>query len=164
MDVYQILIQDHRKIAKMFEKIALISDKEAEQRRQLLSDLWIILEDHEFTEENDLLPIVDDMSSLSANPETNATIKKMVAQGLDDHAAFEAILQRISKLPANDDGWLEQFNELRDISREHMRNEEQKLFPAAQEVLDQTQAEEIARQIGERRLHEGRSTLATEHG
>src|SRR5215469_7007257 len=150
MDVYQILIQDHHKIAKMFEEIARISNTEAERRRQLFSDLWITIVDHEFTEENDLLSIVDDMSSFCANDETNATIKKMVARSFDDHAAFEAILQRISKLPASDDEWLEQLRELRDLIREHVRNEEQKLFPAAREVLDQTQADEIGRQIEER--------------
>ena len=39
MDVYQILIQDHRTIAKMFEEIAATSNIEVERRKQLFSRL-----------------------------------------------------------------------------------------------------------------------------
>jgi hypothetical protein len=53
MDVYQILIQDHRTIAERFKEIAGTSNKEAQRRKQLFCDLWIALEDHEITEEND---------------------------------------------------------------------------------------------------------------
>jgi uncharacterized protein YejL (UPF0352 family) len=106
MDVYQILIQDHHRIADMFEVIARTSTTEAERRRQLFSDLWTILEDHEITEENDLLLVINEASSFCTNAEINATIKKMVAQSFDDHADFEAILQQISRLPASDDEWL----------------------------------------------------------
>jgi hemerythrin superfamily protein len=152
MDVYQILIQDHRKIANMFEMIIRTSNREAECRSRLFSNLWGILEDHELTEENDLLPVILEASSFCADAAKDATIKKLIAEIFDDHADFEAISQQISKLSASGDEWLEQLNELRSIVGEHVRNEEQKLFPVAQEVLDQARAEEIGRQIEERRL------------
>jgi hemerythrin superfamily protein len=152
MDVYQILIQDHRKIANMFEMITRISNREGECRRRLFSRLWDLLEDHELTEENDLLPVILEASSFCADAAKDATIKELIAEIFDDHADFEAISQQISKLPASDEEWLKQLNELRNIVSEHVRSEEQKLFPAAQEVLDQTRAEEIGRQIEESRL------------
>ena len=152
MDVYQILIQDHRKIANMFEEVAGTSSREAECRRRLFSHLWDVLEDHELTEENDLLPVILEASSFCADAAKDATIKELVAEIFDDHADFEAISQQISKLPASGDEWLEQLSELRNLVGEHVHNEEQKLFPAAQEVLDQTRAEEIGRQIEENRL------------
>jgi hemerythrin superfamily protein len=151
MDVYQILIQDHRKIANMFETIIRTSHREAECRGRLFSRLWELLEDHELTEENDLLPVILEASSFCHDVAKGAAIKELIAEIFDDHADFEVISQQISKLPASGDEWLEQLNELRNLVGEHVRNEEQKLFPVAQEVLDQTRAEEIGRQIEARR-------------
>ena len=150
MDVYQILIQDHRTIAKMFKEIAGTSNKEAERRKQLFSDLWIALEDHEITEENDFLPVLVEASSFSSDAGVTATIKEFVAELFDDHSDFEATFQQISHLSTNNDEWLERVSELGSLVREHAHKEEDKLFPAARRELDQTRAEEIGRQIQSR--------------
>jgi iron-sulfur cluster repair protein YtfE (RIC family) len=150
MDVYQILIQDHRTIAKMFKKIAGTSDKEPEHRKQLFSDLWIALEDHEITEENDFLPVLLEASSFSSDAGLTATMKKLVAELFADHSAFEATFQRISHLSTNNVEWLERVNELGCLVREHAHKEEVTLFPAARRELDQPRAEEIGRQIQSR--------------
>lgn len=151
MDVYQILIQDHHAIAKMFEEIDRTIDMEVERRRQLSSHLSAFLEDHEITEENDFLPELLDASSFSADAGKHATIKELVAEIFDDHADFEAISQQISRSRANDEEWLERVRELRDLVREHVRNEEERLFPTAKQTLDPERAEEIGRQIEARR-------------
>ena len=147
MDVYEILIQDHRTIAKMFEEISGTSNKEPEHRKQLFSDLRIALEDHEITEENDFLPVLLEASSFSSDAGVTATIKELVAELFDDHSDFEATFQQISHLSTNNDEWLERVNELGRLVREHAHKEEDKLFPAARRELDQTRAEEIGRQI-----------------
>jgi hemerythrin superfamily protein len=152
MDVYQILIQDHRTIAKMFEEIAATSNREGEQRKQLFSDLWSALEEHEITEENDFLPELIEASSFSSETSKNAAIKELVSEIFDDHSDFEAIFQQISNLSTESDVWLERINELGALVREHARQEDDKLFPAARSVLDQSRAEEIGRQIEEKRL------------
>jgi hemerythrin-like domain-containing protein len=152
MDVYQILIQDHQMIAKMFEQIADTSNVEAEHRKQLFSDLWTALENHELTEENDFLPELVEASSFSPDADKNAAIKELVAEFFDDHSDFEGIFQQISHLSTASDEWLERVNELGDLVREHARKEEDELFPAARRELDQTRGGEIGRQIQERRM------------
>jgi hemerythrin superfamily protein len=150
MDVYQILIQDHRTIAKMFKEIAGTSNKEAERRKQLFCDLWIALEDHEITEENDFFPVLVEASSFSSDAGVTATIKEFVAEFFDDHSDFAATFQQISHLSTNNDEWLERVSELGSLVREHAHKEEDQLFPAARRELDQTRAEEIGRQIQSR--------------
>ena len=150
MDVYQILIQDHRTIAKMFKEIAGTSNKEAERRKQLFCDLWIALENHEITEENDFLPVLVEASSFSSDAGVTATIKEFVAELFDNHSDFETTFQQISHLSTNNDEWLERVSELGSLVREHAHKEEDKLFPAARRELDQTRAEEIGRQIQSR--------------
>ena len=152
MDVYQILIQDHRTIANIFGEIAATSNREAQRRKQLFSDLWIALEEHEITEENDFLPELVEASSFSPEAGKNAAIKELVAEIFDNHSDFEALFQQISRLSTDSDEWLERVNELGDLVREHAREEEEKLFPAARENLDQSRVEEIGRQIEEKRL------------
>jgi hemerythrin superfamily protein len=152
MDVYQILIQDHRIIAKMFDEIAGTSNTEVERRKHLFSDLWTALEDHEVTEENDFLPELVEASRFSPEAGKTAMIKELIAEIFDDHSDFEAIFQQISNFSTDSDEWLERINELGALVREHARREEDELFPAAQRELDQTRAEEIGRQIQERRV------------
>jgi iron-sulfur cluster repair protein YtfE (RIC family) len=150
MDVYQILIQDHRMIAKMFEEIAGTSNIVAARRKELFSNLWTALENHELIEENDFLPELMEASSFSPEAGKNAAIKELVTEFFDDHSDFEGIFQQISHLSTDSDEWLERVNELGDLVREHARKEEDELFPAARRELDQTRAEEIGRQIQER--------------
>jgi hemerythrin superfamily protein len=150
MDVYQILIQDHRTIAKMFKEIAGTSNKDAERRKQLFCDLWIVLEDHEINEENDFLPALVEASSFSSDAGVTATLKELVAELFDDHSDFETTFQQISHLSTNNDEWLERVSELGSLVREHAHKEEDKLFPAARRELDQTRAEEIGGQIQSR--------------
>jgi hemerythrin-like domain-containing protein len=150
MDVYQILIQDHRTIAEMFKEIAGTSNKEAERRKQLFCDLWIVLEDHEINEENDFLPALVEASSFSSDAGVTATLKELVAELFDDHSDFETTFQQISHLSTNNDEWLERVSELGSLVREHAHKEEDKLFPAARRELDQTRAEEIGGQIQSR--------------
>ena len=129
MDVYQVLIQDHRTIAKMFEEISGTSNKDPERRKQLFSDPWTALEDHETTEENDFLPVLVEASSFSSDAGVTATIKELVAELFDDHSDFEATFQQISKLSPNNDEWLERVNRLGSLVREHAHKEEDKLSP-----------------------------------
>jgi hemerythrin-like domain-containing protein len=152
MDVYQILIQDHRTIAKMFEEIAAMSNREAERRKQLFSDLWTALEEHEITEENDFLPELIEASSFSSEAGKSVMIKELVGEIFDDHSDFEALFQQISNLSTDSDEWLERINELGALVREHASKEDDKLFPAARRELDQFWAQEIGRQIEEKRL------------
>ena len=108
MDVYQILIQDHRTIAKMFEEISGTSNKDPERRKQLFSDPWTALEDHETTEEDDFLPVLVEASSFSSDAGVTATIKELVAELFDDHSDFEATFSKSRNCrPTMMSGWNE---------------------------------------------------------
>jgi alcohol dehydrogenase len=55
--------------------------------------------------------------------------------------------RKISELPTNNAEWLERIQELRGVVHEHVRKEEDRMFPAARQELDQSRAEELGRQI-----------------
>jgi iron-sulfur cluster repair protein YtfE (RIC family) len=140
MDVFQRLIQDHRIAEQRFAEIEKTSEKEAEHRELLFAKLREELEAHEVLEEEYLYPEIDEVLSTKA----------VVAEALDEHAEFDAILQEISEIPANKSEWLEKICELKDMVRGHVRKEEEKMFPVARSKLAQSRAEELGRQIEER--------------
>ncbi len=71
-------------------------------------------------------------------------IKEAIAEAFDEHAEFEQTLQQISDVPTDKADWIKQ---LEGVVQEHVRKEEDKMFPAARKELDESRAEELGRQI-----------------
>ena len=68
---------------------------------------------------------------------------------LDGRAEFDTILQGISELPVDNNSWLERIAELKNMAQQHIVIEENRLFPAARQELDDSLAMELGRQIEE---------------
>jgi iron-sulfur cluster repair protein YtfE (RIC family) len=137
MDLYQILMQDHRTVEQLFIEIEQTDDREVERRERLFEKLRVALEAHTVVEENLFYPEI----------EKYPATKELVAEAFDEHAEFEQTLQQISELPTDRADWLEMIKELEEVVQEHVRKEEEKMFPAARKELDESRAEELGRQI-----------------
>jgi len=137
MDVYQVLMKDHRIVDKLFSEIEKSDDREVKGREQLFARLWKKLEDLTLIEEDIFYPWIEKLLGT----------KELVEQSFEEHVEFEAILQEISQMRTNKDDWLEKINELKDVVQRHVRMEEDKMFPAARKELDASRAEELGRQI-----------------
>jgi hemerythrin superfamily protein len=137
MDVYQVLMQDHRIVEELFSEIEKSDDREVERREQLFARLRKEFEDHSVVEENIFYPSIEKLLGT----------KEFVEQSLEEHAGIEAILQEISEMRTNKGDWLEKINELKDVVQRHVHREENKMFPAARKELDESRAEELGRQI-----------------
>ena len=137
MDVYQILMQDHRTVEQMFIEIEQTDDREVERRQRLFGKLRTALEGHTLVEENLFYPEIDKyLASI-----------ELVAEAFEEHAEFEYTRQQISELPTNKADWLEMIRELEAAVREHVQKEEGKMFPAARKELDESRAEKLGWQI-----------------
>jgi iron-sulfur cluster repair protein YtfE (RIC family) len=137
MDVYQVLMKDHRIADELFREIEKSDDREVKGRAQLFGRLRKELEDHTLIEENIFYPWIEKL------PGT----KELVEQSFEEHAEFEAILQEVSEMRTNKSDWLEKISELKDVVQRHVRREEDMMFPAARKELDESRAEELGRQI-----------------
>jgi len=137
MDVYQVLMKDHRSVDELFREIEKSDDREVKGREQLFARLRKELEDHTLIEEDVFYPLIEKLRGT----------KVLVEQSFEEHAGFEAILQEISEMPANKDDWLQKISELKDVVQRHVRREEDMMFPAARKELDESRAEELGRQI-----------------
>jgi hemerythrin superfamily protein len=146
MDVYQVLMQDHRRVEHLFGEIEKTDNREVEKRAQLFATLRKEIEDHSIVEENIFYPWIEKLLGT----------KELVEQSFEEHAGFEAIIQEIFQMRTNKDDWLEKISELKDVVQQHMRNEEDKMVPAARKELNESRAEELGRQILEMKQRERR--------
>jgi iron-sulfur cluster repair protein YtfE (RIC family) len=137
MDVYQVLMQDHRIVDELFSEIEKSDDRDIDRREQLFAKLRKELEDHTLIEEDIFYPLIEKLLGT----------KELVEQLFEEHAGFEAILQEISEVRTNREDWQEKISELKDVVQRHVRREEDKMFPAARKELEESRAEELGRQI-----------------
>ena len=140
MDVFEELIRDHRVTEQRFAEIEQTTDRELERRQGLFRELRAGFESHELFEEEILYPEFDQLLSTKA----------AVGDAFEAHAELDGLLQEIEGTPANDAEWIERIRELKARMQEHMRAEEEKIFPVARLELAQTRAEELGRRFQER--------------
>ena len=140
MDVFEELIRDHRTIEQRIVEINQTTDKEVGCREQLFRKLRAGFEAHELFEEEILYPAIDQFPFA----------KSPMGDAFDEHVELDAKFQEIADTPANKTEWAERICELKDMMQEHMRMEEETIFPAARMRLAETRAEELGRQFRER--------------
>ena len=145
MDVYEILMRDHRLTEQIFSDIEKTTTAEVRRREQLFDDLRKGLEAHSVVEENIFYPEIE---------ESSAT-RELVADAFDEHAEIDAILQEIAGLPVDKEEWLGRITELKQVVQEHVRKEEGQMFPAARILLDEARTEDLGRQIQKMRQQRG---------
>src|SRR5271170_6388803 len=133
MDVYQILLQDHHTIQKIFLEINRANITEVRRREQLFRTLQNELEAHEILDETVFYPEIDKYPDA----------RDLIGVAFDEHAEFDATLQEISEIPADKPEWLDRISELKDLVQQHVYSEENKMFPAARKILDERRAEEL---------------------
>jgi hemerythrin superfamily protein len=73
-----------------------------------------------------------------------------IGDAFEAHAELDGLLQEIEGTPANDAEWIERIGELKSRMQEHMRAEEERIFPVARLELAKTRVEELGRRFQER--------------
>ena len=145
MDLYQILMRDHRLTEQIFSEIEKTTATEVRRREQLFDNLRKGLEAHGVVEENIFYPEIEKLSPT----------RELVGDAFEEHAEIGAILQEIGELPADKDEWLDRINELKEVVQEHVCKEEDRMFPVARNLLDEARAEDLGRQIQEIKQQHG---------
>ena len=139
MDAFELLKTDHRKVSDLFDQIEPTTDRDAAARRELFSRLKTELDVHAHVEETILYP------RLKQAAET----KEITTHAYEEHQEVKDLLKEIQSMPPDGEKWMEKVRELRKNVEHHIREEENKMFSEAREVLSGQEVEEIGD-----RLHE----------
>jgi len=85
--------------------------------------------------------------------------RDLISESYAAHQEVEDLLQEMSSLSPTDDEWMDKVMELRESVEHHVDEEENELFPKAEQLLGQSRLQEMGRQMQE--MKRGRSATAT---
>ena len=137
MNVFDILKQDHQKVAGIFKQLEPAADDGT--RQQLFTQLKQELDLHAHVEETILYPALKDASQT----------REITVEAYEEHAEVKELLARIEQTPPADAKWTDLVAELRHNVEHHVDEEESELFDAARDVLSGAQIDDITRRVQE---------------
>jgi hemerythrin superfamily protein len=136
MDLYQLIKQDHRKIRRLFERLAE-AHAHTPSRERLFAELKRELDRHAEVEETYFYPALRD------HPEA----KLLVAEALEEHGEMRDVLAALARADRETEGWSRDLSELQEDLEHHVEQEETKIFPLAERLIPEAEAEAIAGKI-----------------
>jgi iron-sulfur cluster repair protein YtfE (RIC family) len=139
MDLYQMLIQDHRTVDDLFEKIEKSGERASKTRQQLFDKLRQELELHTQVEERIVYP----------DFKRHAGVKDFIGEALEEHGEVKKMLQQLGRMEPGEKDWSAKIAELKNAVQHHVREEEQKIFPAARKEIGEPEADDLARRVQE---------------
>jgi hemerythrin superfamily protein len=131
--IYDILRKEHAEVAELIRKA--MHDNTKETFNQIKSKLQL----HLIGEEELFYPKLEE----------NDELIDLVKHAFHEHKEIKVVLRELDDTSKKDQNWFSKINELDKTVSHHVEEEETKVFPAAQKVLSDDQAQEIAQQYTE---------------
>jgi len=122
----EILHQEHELVLALFEQIEATGEDQARLRLHLLGKLKAALGKHAVEEENVIYPALREANSAHDADALNG-----------EHGYVKTFLYELEKLDAADPDWLPRLRTFRRMLEEHIRMEEDEVFPALKAQLDE---------------------------
>jgi iron-sulfur cluster repair protein YtfE (RIC family) len=132
MDLWQFIKNDHLNVDQIFEQI-LKEGEGAVSRDKLFAQLKRELEAHTKIEEDVFYPAL----------EQHQDLREMAGHARREHGEVKQMLQDLSLGKATGAEWMSQFQKLQENVQHHVREEEDKIIPAAQKAIDGQKADEL---------------------
>jgi iron-sulfur cluster repair protein YtfE (RIC family) len=129
-DIYELLSKDHNKVRELIDKIQSTSE---ETRRELFSELKQELEIHTTFEENVFYPQAREKTGMD----------EKIEDAMEEHDEAKQLLEALADMDPASEEWMETLEELADALGQHIKHEEQELFPVARKKVDPTEADKM---------------------
>lgn len=129
--IYDILKQEHQQVSQMLNKMT-----EGEPTKQQIDELYMALEAHTQAEEKTLY------QDLMQPEQTH----EIVLEGIEEHHVVDMLLKEIRELDPSDERVSAKLSVLKENVEHHIQEEEQQMFPKAQQVKDGQWAEQMGEQ------------------
>jgi hemerythrin superfamily protein len=137
MNLFEILHQDHDRVADLFGKLENLGDGEEARRAQLFHTLKAELDIHTQAEEKFFY------SRLKSEEET----RELVLESLDDHKDMKKALDDLGAMEKGNPEWAVRLKACRAMVQGHVAQEENDLFPKARRLLGEDEAAAMAEDI-----------------
>jgi hemerythrin superfamily protein len=122
----EILHQEHELVLALFDQIETTSDDQARVRTHLLARLKAALGKHALEEENVIYPALRESNNAHDADALNG-----------EHGYVKTFLYELENMDAGGADWLARVRTFRAMFEEHIRMEEEEVFPALKAALDE---------------------------
>jgi hemerythrin-like domain-containing protein len=139
MDAVELLRQDHENIRAMLGQIE--ESQDTSTREQLIKEAMGELVLHETIEEEILYP------ALTEHPKT----KELALEAYEEHGVVEALMAEMQDVGVEDETWMAKFTVMKENLEHHIQEEEDEMFPQAQQIFDQDELDDLGSRMERRR-------------
>ena len=133
MNVYDLLKEDHKKVAAIFENLEPTTERALKTREELFAKLNSELEVHAAVEEQIFYPVLKEA----------AETRDVTFEAFEEHRVVKELLKELSATPKDSEEWTAKLTVLKENVEHHVEEEEGEMFKKARKVLTDKQAEEI---------------------
>ncbi len=127
-DWLDVLKAEHLMVIGLFDKVEETQPEQKIKRGALLAKIKYALSKHALQEENAVYPALRQADPAGASEKL-----------FHDHAEIKTFLYELENMPKDDEQWLPRLRALRRLIEEHVREEEDVVFPSFREKMSEEQ-------------------------
>lgn len=135
-DWVDALKAEHRLVEKAFQALLSTSEDEVMKRQMLLTKIAYALNKHGIEEENVIYPAL--MENGREDHARHLT---------EDHGQIKTYIYDLRRMPTDDPRWIDKAREFFTTIQEHVREEEEDIFPTFREALPQEENARLTRMM-----------------
>lgn len=136
---FKMLQDDHRRVARLFSELESQRGKSTKSREHLFDQLKHELHLHTEIEEQYMYPLLEE------NDET----RDMVLESYEEHDLVKTILSEMDKEELGSEAWEAKLTVMKENVEHHVSEEEEELFPEAEDILSDEAINQLAHHISE---------------
>jgi len=133
MNAFDLLKEDHKKVAGIFEKLEPTTERALKTREELFSKLNSELEVHTAVEEQIFYPVLKEA----------AETREITFEAFEEHRVVKELLKELASTPKDTEEWTAKLTVLKENVEHHVEEEEGEMFKKARKVLTDEEAEEL---------------------
>ncbi len=134
-ELFEHLMEEHQTVQKLMEKIDASSTRGMKARMESFGKLKIEIIPHMKAEEAVLYE--------QLMQKATGKMKELTLMAFEEHRVAEMLLQELEQLPMDDERWKALFSVFMTNVMHHVEEEEEMVFPMAQNKLRDRQVEEM---------------------
>ena len=139
----ELLKRDHDRVRSLFKEYPENGDGGAKRKSEIVGELIRELTVHAKVEEQIFYPAVLDRREKESS--------KIVRESFEEHNIVETLLEELSRMTPNDDQYDAKVTVLREAVEHHAKEEEDDLFPEAEDLFSNEQLEAMGAEIEDRK-------------
>jgi hemerythrin superfamily protein len=142
MDAIEMLKADHEKVKELFRQYEAAGDRAYQKKKSIAEEVFTEVTVHSTLEEELFYPAV--------KAETDKQGQELVAESVEEHHVVAMLIEELKALDPKDERYDAKFAVLMENVEHHIEEEEDELFPEAEDVLGDA-IEDLGAQMKERK-------------